>query len=126
MPASVTLGQRTLVEIELSTGATQHHVAVEVPLPAGLEAVDAQLGTGAQARVARGVVSSPHLSHHELRPDRIVLFFDQLPPGTTRHSVPLVATTPGRFRLPAAVAEAMYEPETRARTTRGTVVVTAE
>lgn len=126
MPASVTLGQRTLVEIELSTDATQHHVAVEVPLPAGLEAVDTQLGAGVRARVTPGVVSSGFLSHQELRPDRIVLFFDQLPPGTTRHTVPLIATTPGRFEVPAAVAEAMYEPETRARTTRATMVVTVK
>lgn len=126
MPASVKLGARTLVEITLTNDATLHHLAVEVPLPAGLEAVDTQLGAGARARVAAGVRASPYVSHSELRPDRIVLFFDELPPGTTRHSVPLVATTSGQFTLPAAVAEAMYEPQTRARTAQGTVVVTRE
>ena len=103
----------------LETDGPQHHVAVEVPLPAGLEAVDLRLGAGARARVSGELVSSPYLSHHELRPDRVVLFFDHLPPGQTRHSVPITATTVGRFTLPAAVAEAMYEPETRARTTAG-------
>jgi uncharacterized protein YfaS (alpha-2-macroglobulin family) len=33
------------------------------------------------------------------------------------HTVPVLATTPGSYVLPAAVAEAMYSPEIRARTT---------
>lgn len=124
LPSVVTLGESTRVDLELNTDAALHHVAVEVPLPAGLEAVDTQLGSGVRARVAEGTHTSWLVSHQELRPDRVVLFFDYLPPGTTQHSVPLVATTPGQFELPAAVVEAMYEPETRARTTRKTIVVT--
>ena len=122
-PRRVGVGDTAVIEIELSTDTPQRFIAVEVPLPAGLEAVDTSLGAGARARVAAGGEHSALLSHRELRPDRVLLFFDSLPPGSTRHTIPVVATTPGHFTLPAAVAEAMYEPETRARTRRGLVEV---
>lgn len=110
-------GQRYRLEIEIETPGLQHHLAVEVPLPLGLEPVDAELGSGAAARVVDGP-TSPDVSHKELRTDRVLLFFDALPGGKHLHSVPVFAVTAGSFTMPPAVAEAMYEPETRARTTK--------
>jgi hypothetical protein len=85
---------------------------IEVPLPAGLEAVDTTIGKGGRARVR---VSRPGhgwwVSHQELRGDRAVVFVDHLAPGRHTHSVPLRATTPGRYRMPPARAESMYYPE---------------
>lgn len=115
-------GQRYRLEIELETDALQHHLAVEVPLPLGLEPVDHELGSGVAARILFGP-KSPDVSHSELRSDRVLLFFDALPGGRHLHTVPVFAVTAGTFVMPPAVAEAMYEPETRARTTRSRVTI---
>ncbi len=123
IPTEIGVGDTAMIQVSLWADAAVHHLAVEVPLPAGLEAVDTALGGGARARVLGSETHSAFLSHREVRPDRVVLFFDSLPPGTTEHTIPIVATTPGRYTMPAAVAEAMYEPETRARTTVGVVRV---
>ncbi len=123
MPAQIRIGDQGTVQVLLETDAPIHHLAVEVPLPPGIEAVDTRLGAGARARVLEGQEHAAELSHYELRPDRVVLFFDTLSPGTTRHSIPIAATTVGTYTVPAAVAEAMYEPETRGRTERGTLKV---
>jgi hypothetical protein len=117
-------GERYRLEVELETSALQHHIAVEVPLPLGLEPVDAELGAAARARVTHAP-TSPDLSHSELRPDRVLLFFDTLPGGRHVHTVPLFAVTAGTFAMPPAVAEAMYEPETRARTTSDEISIAA-
>jgi uncharacterized protein YfaS (alpha-2-macroglobulin family) len=108
-------GKRYRVEVALTSDMPQEYVAVEVPLPAGLEAVDRSLGAGAAARAA-ATVQSRALSHLELRPDRVLLFFDDLEPGTTVQQIPVLATAAGTYALPGAVAEAMYQPEIRART----------
>lgn len=123
VPEAIRVGEGANLEVSLTADAAVHHLAVEVPLPAGLEAVDPNLGAGARARVRGELVRSDFVSHEELRPDRVLLFFDVLPPGTTKHAIPVTATTPGRYVLPAAVAEAMYEPETRGRTEAGVVRV---
>lgn len=123
MPAQIRIGDQGTVQVFLETDAPLHHLAVEVPLPPGIEAVDTRLGAGARARVLDGQPHAAELSHYELRPDRVLLFFDTLSPGTTRHSIPIAATTVGTYTVPAAVAEAMYEPETRGRTERGTLKV---
>lgn len=116
-------GRRYALEVQLQTDAPQYFVALEVPLPAGLEAIDTRLGAGGEARDVDGA-RSPWLSHQELHADRVVLFFDELPPGRHIHTLPVLATTPGRYRLPPARAEAMYAPEIRARTTADVVEVT--
>jgi alpha-2-macroglobulin len=117
-------GRRYLLELELETDAVQSFIAVDAPLPAGLEGIDLSLGAGMRARARIGT-QSPEVSHLELRRDRVLVFFDELPAGKHVHTVPVLATTPGSFALPGAIAEAMYEPETRARTTSARLEITA-
>ncbi|MCB9716431.1 MAG: hypothetical protein H6712_21390 [Myxococcales bacterium] len=118
-------GARYEIELTIETDLSQHYLAIEVPLPAGLEAIDPSLGAGQQARVLPGPTPAWWVSHQELHGDRVLIFADELPPGRHVHRVPVLATTPGRYRLPPATAEAMYAPELRARTTGGHVRVTA-
>lgn len=123
--AELTAGQRYAIEVVVETEAPQHYLAIEVPLPAGVEAIDTRLGRGIEARIsALEHGAGWWTSHEELRRDRVVLFADELPPGRHVHTIHVLATTPGRYVLPAAVAEAMYTPEVRARTTAGRVRVT--
>lgn len=115
--ASLRAGQRYLLEVVLESDVPVPYVALEVPLPAGLEAIDASLGAGGRARVSIADDDAAWIDHRELHRDRVLLFADELAPGRHVHAVPVLATTPGRYVLPAAVAEAMYSPEVRARTT---------
>jgi len=114
---SLRAGQRYLLEVVLESDVPQPYVALEVPLPAGLEAIDTSLGAGGRARVSLADDGVEWIDHRELHRDRVLLFADELAPGRHVHAVPVLATTPGRYVLPAAVAEAMYSPEVRARTT---------
>ncbi|MCA9685893.1 MAG: hypothetical protein KC457_27210, partial [Myxococcales bacterium] len=94
----------------------------EVPLPAGLEAIDVELGKGSAAMTISGYRAG-WVSHQELRRDRAVIFADRLPEGTHTTTVFVRATTPGDYVMPAASAELMYYPEIYGRTTGGRLVV---
>lgn len=118
----VTAGELVALDVTVTVDRTQRYVAIELPLPPGLEAVDETLGKGARARVLapRG---GGWVSHRELWRDRALLFADALAPGEHVATVFLRATTPGSFRMPAAVAHAMYAPERRGHTAHATVEV---
>lgn len=107
-------GRRYRMEVAVESSTPQQFIAVELPLPAGVEADPHDLGHGIAARAA-STIESRALSHLELRPDRALLFFDDLEPGTTVQQIAVTATSKGSYALPGATAEAMYEPETRAR-----------
>lgn len=115
-------GRRYRIEVQLATDTPQQHVAVEVPLPGGVEAIDRSLGHGIAARTA-STYDSSELTRIELRSDRAVLFFDELDPGATVQQVAVLATAAGTYAMPGAVAEAMYEPETFARTRAARVTI---
>jgi alpha-2-macroglobulin len=115
-PGSLRAGRRYLLEVVLDADVPMPYVAVELPLPAGLEAIDASLGAGGRAR-APELALAGWVDHQELHRDRVLVFADELGTGPHVHTIPVLATTPGRYVLPAAVAEAMYAPEIRARTT---------
>jgi uncharacterized protein YfaS (alpha-2-macroglobulin family) len=124
--AGVTAGDEVLLEIAVNCSASRRFVAVEVPLPAGIEALDPDLATTAR-RVESGTDSTwrgdvevesedgfwwiPGFDHVELRDDRVLLYATQLPAGTTTTRVRCRATTTGTFLLAPARAEEMYAPE---------------
>lgn len=127
-PASwLALGATARVHLTVEATEVQHYVALDDPLPAGLEAVNARLATTAQVgpkhphklsqALARGLAA---VSHRELRDDRVSYYFDALPPGRYEVVYEVRATRPGDFLRPAARAEAMYDPDVwgRGATTR--------
>lgn len=127
-------GEVLRLRVRVSTPQARSYVAVEVPLPSGLEAVDTSLATTARlpGDAADGDESdngpdwwfwSP-FNHVELRDDRAILFADALPPGLHTYSVAVRATTPGDFLLGAARGEEMYAPEVWGRSESGTFRVT--
>lgn len=129
---SVKAGELVRIKVRVGTPAARTNVALDVPLPAGLEAVDTSLAT--TARLSRGEPSADTetdemddarqagvppwvlgfwnpFNHTELRDDRALFFSNELPPGVHTVSVVARATTPGDYLLVPARAEAMYAPE---------------
>lgn len=119
---TIAAGDLVAMDVTVTVDHTRRYVAIDVPLPPGLETVDETLGAGRRARVLPGA-RARWVSHQELRRDRAVLFADVLNTGRHTTTVFLRATTPGTFAMPAAVAHAMYSPEIRGHTARTRVEV---
>lgn len=145
-------GELVRVRVRIATSQQRHYAAIEVPLPAGLEAVDTTLastaalprtqadegpGEGYEYESAEDLYGDEQeqafgpwaerfyspWSHTEIRDDRVLLFADQLPPGVHVASFVARATTPGHYVLPPAHAEEMYAPEVFGRSDGGTFEV---
>lgn len=134
---AVTEGAVVRVHLRVATHQERHYVAIEDPLPAGLEAVDTTLSTSGRLADAVGGESpdadadsealdgeemygwySP-FDHVEMRDDRVLLFSNHLPPGVHSYTYVARATTAGTFVRPPARAEEMYTPEVNGRSTGG-------
>jgi uncharacterized protein YfaS (alpha-2-macroglobulin family) len=123
---TVTVGDTYKVTLSMSVPQDRHFVAVESPLPAGLELIDLRLKTTQQSLYDEGLNKSEdpyqwwnnlwYFTHTEFRDDRLFLFADYLPTGVYEYEFLVRATTPGKFRhRPARIYE-MYFPETFGQT----------
>ncbi|MBN2358301.1 MAG: alpha-2-macroglobulin [Deltaproteobacteria bacterium] len=138
---SFAAGELVRVRLRVASASERNYVVVDVPLPAGLEAVDPSLASSAQNRAADGeededdegdeADDSPYRyafyspwSHVEQRDDRVLYFADRLLPGIHEVSFVARATTPGDFVLKPAQAEEMYAPEVFGRSRGGRFAVT--
>jgi hypothetical protein len=109
-------------------------VAIDDPLPAGLEPVDTGLASTSQyladALSSAGRDSSgPYISawaREELRDDRALFFLDQMPAGMYRFRYLARAISPGSFIVPPSKVEEMYAPEVFGRSGAGKVTITTE
>jgi uncharacterized protein YfaS (alpha-2-macroglobulin family) len=119
---TIATGSLLALDVTIDTRSELTHVAIELPLPAGLEAIDMSLGKGSSAMKITGE-NAWWASHQELRRDRAVVFADHLGPGTHLHTVFLRATTPGEYVMPPASAEMMYYPEVYGRSATRRVTV---
>src|SRR5207244_4275587 len=133
-------GELVRVRVRVATPQERSFVAIEIPLPAGLEAVDTALATtrvvprergeeaqesdGTEETSAEGAYGfwSP-FTYSEKRDDRVIYFSDHLPPGVHVASFVARATTPGKFVLKPAHAAEMYAPEVFGRTESGILTV---
>ena len=114
LPRSHSFEAGDLIEVRLVLTVTSegHYIALNDPLPAGLEIVDPSLKGAVADQLNRSSASRwSGFNHVELRDDRVLLFADRLRPGTYRFSYLARATQAGRFIRPAAIASEMYQPE---------------
>ena len=114
-------GELVAVELTLATPSPRRAVVIESPLPAGLEAADADLRLG--GTWLHALEKTAPATRRELRDDRVVYFIDELPAGLVTLRFVARASTPGVFVAPPARAEEMYAPETWARTPTETVTI---
>lgn len=109
----VAAGEEVLLEVTVTCPAPRRFIAADVPIPAGLDAVDPGLATTAsEVEAQEGQLPwRAGFDRIELRDDRVVLFASELPPGRHTHTVKCRATTSGAFAVAPGKVEAMYEPE---------------
>ncbi len=115
-------------------------VALEDPIPAGFEAVDAGLDTTPQAALATLMGTSPDdevhdarahhaqrslpsIAHRSVATDAARFFFDALPSGLSEYTYALRASVVGEFTAPPTQLEALYDPAFVARSTMDRRVV---
>jgi uncharacterized protein YfaS (alpha-2-macroglobulin family) len=143
-------GELVRVRIRVTVPRDREFVAIEDPLPAGLEAVDLSLRTSSELPPYAG---APRLraeenaqgppgqrwfygswdggwwtpwEHREIRDDRVLYFARQLWKGSYLVSYVARATTAGTFVRPPAHAEEMYNPAVHGRSDGGWFTVEAK
>jgi alpha-2-macroglobulin len=126
-PGEVTFraGEVVMGDVSVTSPVQRDFVVVEVPLPAGLEAIDVTLETQSGLGYSDADAGPGQSEWHrrELRDDRVLYFLNQMPRGTHRFRYLARATTSGTFVTPPSRASEMYSPETFGRTGGGTIVV---
>lgn len=129
------VGTNHRVTLTITIPEDRHFVAIESPLPAGMEAIDLKLRTNQQSLEEEAQPKTYdrwedwwmnrnwYFTHTEFRDDRVFIFADELPAGIYTYQYLVRATTPGTFyERPARVWE-MYFPENFGQTAGGTVII---
>jgi uncharacterized protein YfaS (alpha-2-macroglobulin family) len=128
----VKVGGMVRVRVTVSSPDWRDHLAIDDPVPAGLEPLNTKLATsggvpkkeGARGRGERDIDDDWwRPSFREMRDDRVLVFIDGLSPGPVSFDYLARATTVGTFVVAGTSAEEMYQPEIAARTAPGTFVV---
>ncbi len=118
------VGQTYKMTVTVTAPKDRNFVAIESPLPAGMELIDSSLLTNRQIQDpnAPAVTQdkpcwqwSPfdlYYSREEFRDDKLFLFAEHMPAGAYTYTAFVRATTPGTYRLRPAHVWEMYYPET--------------
>ena len=145
---AVSSGALVEVELRITTPIDRTYVAVNDPIPAGMEPVntffattagsladgemeDTGWGYGYGYYYDTGWADEPMtwsdwvFNHREMHDDRVTLYADWMPAGIHVATYVTRATTPGDYSHPAATAEEMYRPENFGRTEQGRLTVGA-
>jgi hypothetical protein len=122
-------GAQVRVRLTMVAPSRRYHVALVDALPAGLEAlnpalkVTGEIPKDEKEKPARYWWNRPWYEHQNLRDERVEAFTSLLWEGVYNYAYVARATTPGRFIVPPAKAEEMYQPETFGRSASDRVVI---
>jgi hypothetical protein len=134
--SEITVGDVVQVRLRLEAPASVPYLVVEDMLPAGLEGLDTSLNTVTSVAQDAELTEAEeeaerqrwhwwrHITHTEMRDNRVALFATRLPGGSYEYTYLARATTPGTFQTLPAIAYQMYEPEVFGRSAGTTFVVT--
>ncbi|GFZ82723.1 hypothetical protein GCM10011497_09000 [Elstera cyanobacteriorum] len=123
-PGSLSLQVGDVIEdvVEVVTAEDRTHVAVRIPLAAGMEPLNPSLATApAEAKISTKVTSA--WSAVSFLDDQVSFFFTDLPRGTYKLALRSRATIPGSFTQPPSEAELMYRTEVRGNSPGARVTV---
>lgn len=131
-------GDLVIVDLLLESPEPREQVVIVDPLPAGLEAVDFDLGTTGKTHAVRNPAAPGDLTaiadvpkdtvvdvgvpfrtttfHRELKDDRVLTFLPAVKPGLYHFSYLARATVVGTYVVPPTSADCMYSPEVYGRT----------
>ncbi len=108
LTVKLTVGEVVEEHVEVVSNARHNHVAVVVPLAAGLEPLNPRLATAPpEATPAGGLTRAP--SYVAYLDDQVAFYYDELEPGTYHFYFRTRATVPGQYTQPQARAELMYD-----------------
>jgi len=94
--------------IELVNAMDRNHVAIVIPIAAGMEPLNPALATAPpEAKPTGEITLAP--SYVAFLDDRVAYFYDALPKGTYNFAFRTRAHIAGTFIQPAAYAEMMYD-----------------
>lgn len=138
-------GELVRVDLFLSLPAARNFVAVNDPLPGGLETVNRELNTASKVDADKGDyvaadgswffkfsdwegynVSRWSFYHQEMRHDSVRFYSDYLPPGNYHLSYTAQAIAEGKFTVMPTLAEEMYDPDVYGKDVTGELTVAAK
>ena len=97
-----------LGDVKLVNSQDRAHVAIVIPIAAGMEPLNPALATAPpEAKPAGETTLAP--SYVAFLDDRVAYFYDTLPKGTYQFAFRTKAHIAGTFIQPAAYAEMMYD-----------------
>jgi uncharacterized protein YfaS (alpha-2-macroglobulin family) len=106
-----TVGDVVEEHVRVVVPEDRHHVAIAVPIAAGMEPLNPNLATAPpEATPSAGPTRTP--SYADYADDGVAFFYDHLPKGTYEFRFRLRAFTPGSYTQPSARAELMYDATT--------------
>jgi hypothetical protein len=114
-------GGTYLIHLSLKTIAPLKNIIVADLLPAGFEIENPRLD--ADVLAGQNLAGALTPAYLEIRDDRLVAAFDEVPAGTQHFYYLVRAVAPGTFQYPAVHAECMYDPEVRAASLPGSAKV---
>ncbi|BFM39725.1 Ig-like domain-containing protein [Synechocystis sp. LKSZ1] len=113
-PITLQPGQVFDLELEIIADRPVHHLLIQDPLPAGLEAVDASFQTA--PRYQQATSSSWQITYQQIHRDQVTAYGDRLGPGVYHLHYLVRSVTPGTFDWPGAEVSLRYAPENFGRT----------
>ena len=137
-------GDLVRVDLFLSLPAARNFVAVNDPVPGGLEPVNRELATTSKVDADKGDYEAAGGSwffkfhdwegynasrwsfyHQEIRHDSVRFYSDYLPPGNYHLSYTAQAIAEGKFTVMPTLAEEMYDPDVYGKDVTGELSVAA-
>jgi uncharacterized protein YfaS (alpha-2-macroglobulin family) len=110
--------------VELVNPQEHNHVAIVIPLAAGMEPLNPNLATAPpEAKPLGETTLAP--SFVAYLDDQVAYFYDALPQGTYSFAFRTRAQIPGTFTQPPAYAEMMYDGKVNGNSNGSTVVIQA-
>jgi uncharacterized protein YfaS (alpha-2-macroglobulin family) len=108
--------------VALVNAMDRNHVAIVIPLAAGMEPMNPALATAPpEAKPTGETTLAP--SYVAFLDDRVMYFYDTLPRGTYRFAFRTRALIPGTFIQPAATAEMMYDGSVNGNSSGAKIVI---
>ncbi len=107
--SNIAQGDLVVVALNVKADKDANNVVIVDLLPAGFEIENPRLRSRGQLGFDPQITFTP--ASQDIRDDRLLLFSGALGGGGQMFAYTVRAVTPGRFVIPNAYAEAMYDPE---------------